>query len=306
MKKNLLVTLATKEYLLLSKQLFSSVYFNAGWKGDYMLLACQIPEKDLRCFRQKNIIIKKCKPFYTGKKSKRTFNEQICTLKFLLFTPEFKKWKNIVYLDSDIIVKSSLDYLSKIKGFAAVPDSAGPLKYHFLKKDESNNYLFKKIINKYNLNSQSFNAGVMAFSTDIITKKTFSQLLALMKNYEKIRYTSDQMAFNLFFYKKWIRLPLVYNLLFFVLSPTVKKTQVQSIILHFAKSLKVIFKERNIFSREWCEKTREFDSIDFNKARHAKNIWTQEKIKKFQRIYKKIYAQFLRRYKNWRLYNNVY
>jgi hypothetical protein len=45
MKKNLLVTLATKDYILLAKQLFSSVYFNAGWKDDYMLLACQVSEK---------------------------------------------------------------------------------------------------------------------------------------------------------------------------------------------------------------------------------------------------------------------
>ncbi len=70
MKKNLLVTIANKDYLLLAKQLFSSVYFNAGWKGDYMLLSCLVPEEDLKWFRQKGILIKEAQPFYSEKNEK--------------------------------------------------------------------------------------------------------------------------------------------------------------------------------------------------------------------------------------------
>ena len=52
-KKDLLVTLADRNYINQVKQLFSSVYWNAGWKGDYMLLTHEIPEKDLKWFRTK-------------------------------------------------------------------------------------------------------------------------------------------------------------------------------------------------------------------------------------------------------------
>ena len=52
-KKNLLVTLAGKNYIKQAKQLFSSVYWNAGWKGDYMLLSYKIPEKELKWFKKK-------------------------------------------------------------------------------------------------------------------------------------------------------------------------------------------------------------------------------------------------------------
>jgi len=38
-KKSVLVTLADENYIYQAKQLFSSVYFNVGWRGDYMLLA---------------------------------------------------------------------------------------------------------------------------------------------------------------------------------------------------------------------------------------------------------------------------
>ena len=52
-KKNLLVTLTEKNYIPQAKQLFSSVYWNAGWKGDYMLLAHGIPEKELKWLEKK-------------------------------------------------------------------------------------------------------------------------------------------------------------------------------------------------------------------------------------------------------------
>ena len=58
MKKNLLVTLADRNFLDQAKQLFSSVYWNAGWDGDYMLLAFKIPEQELEWFRKKRILVK--------------------------------------------------------------------------------------------------------------------------------------------------------------------------------------------------------------------------------------------------------
>jgi len=53
-------------------------------------------------------------------KERWLFNAKICTLIFFLFTPEFKKWKNILYLETDIIVRAGLDALTNIRGFAAV------------------------------------------------------------------------------------------------------------------------------------------------------------------------------------------
>lgn len=161
------------------------------------------------------------------------------------------------------------------------------LKNQFSNESKENKFFFKKLRKDYDLNSHSFNSGVTAFSTDTITTNTFSKLLALIEKYKKIGLTSDQVAFNLFFYKKWKRLPLVYNLLLFVFDSAVKKIEAQSIIPHFAKSLRVLFDIRNIFYKEWCENIRGLDLIDFNKAQLVKDVWTQQKIKKFQRAYKK-------------------
>jgi hypothetical protein len=46
-RDSLIVTIADIKYLDAAKQLFSSIYWNAGWKGDYMLLSLGIPEKEL-------------------------------------------------------------------------------------------------------------------------------------------------------------------------------------------------------------------------------------------------------------------
>jgi hypothetical protein len=118
MKENLLVTLADSMFVQQAKQLFSSVYWNAGWKGDYMLLAHEIPEKELKWFSNKGILIKRCKLLHDQPTSIRC--NPVALDKFYLFTPEFRKWKNIVFLDADMIVKSSLEGLTKIKGFGAV------------------------------------------------------------------------------------------------------------------------------------------------------------------------------------------
>ena len=104
--KKLLVTLANESYLDQAKQLFSSVYFNAGWDGDYMLLAHDIPEEKLVWFRDKGILIKKCSPIvrdnYKGIVSQAAFS------KFYLFETDMKKWEKIIFLDGDIIVKNCL------------------------------------------------------------------------------------------------------------------------------------------------------------------------------------------------------
>jgi hypothetical protein len=61
-KDSVIVTLADKNYVDQAKQLFSSVYWNAGWKGDYLLLSSGIPEEELKWFRNKGIIVYECKP----------------------------------------------------------------------------------------------------------------------------------------------------------------------------------------------------------------------------------------------------
>lgn len=278
MKKNLIVTLADRNYINQAKQLFSSVYWNAGWKGDYMLLAHDIPEKELRWFRNKGILIKKCKSLYHkdfGRISRAVLD------KFYLFTPEFKKWKNIVFLDGDIIVRASLDELTNINGFAAMPENI--LEDQFVKSSQQLIKL-KKI---YNLKEPRFNAGVMAFSTNIIKKDSFSKLKLLFKKYEKVHLFQDQTVLNLFFYKKWIKMPQVYNVPPYLIAHPyfIKRNKLKAIILHFIGERKPWHLE-DPFYKEWNDNLKKAELIDLNKTVSAKK-WTNKDIKRYSQYIKR-------------------
>ena len=205
-KQNLLVTLADNSFIEQAKQLFSSTYWNAGWQGDYMLLSHQIPENELKWFRDKGVLAKKCEPLidlFTGE-----YNyPPVVYDKLYLFTPEFKKWKSIVYLDSDIIVKDNIDRLIDIKTFGAIRDCENKkLKEQFFQSTR----VFKDM--QIDFKKPSFNSGVMAINTDIITNSLFSELQFLVKNFYKEFRFADQAVLNLYFYRKWEKLPPIYNL----------------------------------------------------------------------------------------------
>jgi lipopolysaccharide biosynthesis glycosyltransferase len=214
MKKNLLVTLADSNYVDQAKQLFSGVYWNAGWQGDYMLLAYDIAEKDLRWFRDKGILVRKCEPILTESEI-RIGHAPFTTLsKFYLFTTEFKKWKNIIFLDGDIIVRGSLDTLVQTRGFAAariLNMLRTSLKGQFHDRHRSNNHLFKELESQCDLRRPAFNSGVMAFDTDIISENDLQELKKLFFHYKDILYISEETVLNIFFYDHWQELSQVYN-----------------------------------------------------------------------------------------------
>jgi len=296
MGKNLLVAMSDKNGVEQAKQLFSSVYWNAGWKGDYMLLSYKIPEKELKWFRKEGILIKKCEPIFDKEKLKRLYNENkvedlefinILLIKFNLFTLEFKKWENLIYLDSDIIVKFSLDELTKIKGFAAIRDSRPKLRDHFT-NFKKNKILLNDLKKDYNLEEKAFNAGVMVFNTDIITKDTLDNLKKLFEKYNKIRKLSDQTIFNLFFYKKWIELPIVYNWHYYLANFPLhkrKNSKVKGIILHFAGPIKP-WKENCSFYQEWKNNLKKADLIDIEKPIEIHKL-AKNKVKEYSKISKK-------------------
>lgn len=217
-------------------------------------------------------MVKKCKPVC----DKKTWGSEhpITVLdKFYLFTSEFKKWKNVVYLDADIIVKSSLDELSKVKGFAAVQDGfyRANLMRQFINKDKS---LLNELKGKYNVKETSFNTGVMAFNTDIIRADTFTELLGLLELFSGIVRFAEQPILNLFFYKKWTELPIVYNLITdnFIDNLFINKENMKAIILHF--NYKKPWLKGNHYHNEWKSNLEEVDLINLKKSNAPNKKWS--------------------------------
>lgn len=265
-KKNLLVTLADKNYILQAKQLFSSVYWNAGWEGDYMLLSHEIPEEDLKWFKEKKILIRECAPLFDRKTGELDYPPVIFD-KFYLFTPEFKKWKTIIFLDADIIVKEPLNWLAKIKNFGAIQDiyfrKLG-MQFSDPKKNEYHN-------KTYNMNVPAFNSGVFCFSTDIITTQLFSELNDIVKKHIAEVLYPEQAALNLIFYEKWKKLPWIYNA-FMALQQYKLPKKIKAINLHlFAMQKNPLWNPDNLLYREWNLNLERAELIDLNKIQKIKN-----------------------------------
>jgi len=279
MKKALLVTLADKNYIDQAKQLFSSVYFNAGWRGDYMLLAHEIPTEKLKWFRDKGILIKKCEALYKG----HTGRLPLAVLsKFYMFTPEFKKWGNVVYLDADMIVRASLDNLLRLKGFAAVAEHY-KLKGQFRGLREHNKRLFDRLKKNFKLNRPSFNTSLMAFSTDVIKKDTFSELKRLFMLYKELHsdMVGEQPSLNLLFYEKWKKLPY-----FYIAHPEgikqyyrIKNEKVKAIAMHFA--CQHPWNPNNYYYQEWKHNLDKAEQIDLKNPRSPCKRWTKWEIQRY-------------------------
>jgi lipopolysaccharide biosynthesis glycosyltransferase len=246
MERKLLLTLADRNYLDQAKQLFSSVYFNAGWKWDYMLLSYQVPAEELRWFKDRGILIKECEEIVDGPMEGYP---PVVFSKCFMFTPEFKQWTHIVYLDADIIVRASLDNLANVRGFSAVEDA---VDLQGQARDGG-----------VSLTGRAFCSGVMAFNTKIIKNNTFEGLKDLCQRYQKISAWGEQLAFNLYFYKKWRKLPIVYGL--FICQQKnaygISLNKIRSIILHFVSGDKP-WDRNNYFYDEWKDNLDRADRID--------------------------------------------
>jgi len=293
MKKNLLVTLADKNYIKQAKHLFSNVYWNAGWKGDYMLLAHKIPEKELEWFKKKRILIKKCPPIF-----KETMGGPVKLSKFYLFIPEFKKWKKIVYLDSDMIVKASLDELIKVNRFVAVLDDliVNKLIDQFIIPHKMGREVFNNLKKIYDIKTRVFKSGVMIFNTNIIKKDTFSKLIKLSKKYTKFTKPGslDQPILNLLFYKKWEEIPIVYNLDvrdFKFINPN----KITAIIFHFDGNDRPWIPKSH-FHKEWNFDLNRANKINLDKIPDPSRKFKQSNIKNYS-FYLKIRSIFY--FPNW-------
>lgn len=317
MKRYLLATLADINFVEQAKQLFSSVYFNAGWQGDYMLLAYKIPDEKLDWFRKKGILVKKCEPIF-----ERTIgvNSEVVHAKLYLFTPEFKRWDNIVFLDADIIVRGSIEALNKVKGFAAVRiynTRITSLWGQFSERTKENRALFRKITGRMNLNKPAFNSGVLAFSTDLIKDNTFTELKKLGHDFAGIIGISEEAILNLYFYNKWLGLPAVYNFCpgYEMFLRGCGLNELKGVILHtYSFCIRDIrpWNPQSPFYPEWKSNLEKAEAIDLSKTQTPKKILSKKEairdgnyLKNLPKLYfyKKVadkgmgeFGRFLKRY----------
>lgn len=217
-----LVTLADAQHVDAARQVFSSARHEGGWTGDFALLVHEgrdrVASEELDRFRSEGVRIIRCRPLFEGRAA---VYPAVVFSKLYLFAERFKSWDHVVFLDADTIVRASLDPLRSVSGFRAVRAPAlGLLRHqvfdylqpahHRKQIIERDPTAYRSFVSAHDLDRPAFNSGVMAFSTDIITERSFDELVRLTHEYRSIM-KGDEGILNLYFYGSWRALPLAYN-----------------------------------------------------------------------------------------------
>lgn len=288
MGKSLLVTLADKKYLDSAKQVISSAYFNGSWSGDFMLLANSLAKEELEWFSKKRILIKNCEDFEEKIILKKDPNRigkweewmETAAKKIYLFHGFFKNWDNIVFLDSDVMVRASIRGLSNVNGFLACEDclNFGDQIYKIdALKPQEDREKYKKLKKIYNFKSPAFNSGVMAFKTNLIKEETFSDLKRYMQEYQLLAYLGDQTILNIYFYKKWKKLPLVFN----GYAPFLVGSNLKTITVHtigYVDNIGKPWEEKCPYHKEWKKNLSMADFLNIKNPFLEENFFSKKEI----------------------------
>ena len=251
--RSVLVTMGDVHYIPQIKQLFSSALIKADWQGDVLLLTHNLPKSEVKWFTSRDILVKQV-PLI--KHPSLTWFPAVYLLAFEVFTQYFKKWDSVVFIEGDVIIQHGLKALTQVSDFSAVPEIEGlKLKDQFLTREEILNQpkratlrkkasldeisalkKLRQLESKYNLSAISFNAGVFSFPSKIISSSMKDELLKLAAEYSEISAFGMQGIFNLYFSKKWQRLPILYNYCINLTSPTPSQRISSKIapVVHFA------------------------------------------------------------------------
>lgn len=282
-KKNLIITLTDENFVNQAKQLFSSVYLNSGWEGEYMLLTNNLSLEDTLWFESRGILVYD-QPLLTSRPLGAKAYPPILLSKFYFFKEDFKKWNKIIFLDADIIVKASLNRLLKLKSFNA-PLAAGlRLKDEFINKSDN----LKKLGEEYDLKRVAFNSGVFVFDTSIIKRETFNDLILFYEKYKNISEFGDESILNLFFYKKWKLLPIIYNSTPHYMKKYfgINKNKLLAIIIHFVCAKIKPWNPKSTYYEEWSHNFKKADKIDLNSRLKASKIYSNWELYSYNRYFK--------------------
>ncbi len=270
-KDSVFVTLADRNYLSQAKQLFASAHLEGMWGGDYLLLAHEVPRRELAWFRDRGIHVKECRQVGTALPRKGSI---ISMSKLYLFTPYFRRWAHVVFLDADMMVRGSLEALAKARGFNAVRD-VSPSGFNFRKpEDRRHERLYASLKRQYR-EVPFFNSGLMAFETSSIAPTAFDRLRRIYLRLSPVIY-GDQAVLNIAFRDSWKELLPIFNIFELCMVDAAPFTDRKQVLLGKGYLFPVVhfcgadfpWKEESRFHAEWKDNLRRAQLIrDFGRRR---------------------------------------
>ncbi len=292
-----IAVLADSNYIEAVKQVIYSSYVHGNWKGDYVLLAHEVPEEKLGWFKERNIHILPTSPLIredtrNNSPGKGKNWPAVVYSKLFLLHPSLKQYKKVIFLDADIIVRKDIRRLLWTKGLAARRENLGHnLLYQFVPDLEYTSHQHRQAVRslqqRYCFNKPSFNVGVMVVPTGNNSAEEFRRITELANELHGLAYFPEQAVFNLYYYNHWTNIPYVYNDLF--VNDTFnrnglwrRKNDRDAVILHLTGSPKPWDPASEHF-REWQQNYQQVDKL-FDGVQQQGAHPTLVSIRKVERI----------------------
>lgn len=208
-----LALLADNNYLEYTKQMFYSARRYGNWRDELLLIAFEIPDDErLQWFRERNIKIEHI--------SRNEFDFQnipddkaVFFAKLHLFKPRYNRYRKIIFLDTDMIIRKDINKLKEFNSFAAADDCFQYPLIHQLSRP-GKPYEDAEINEHYSqdtLKKISFNTGVMVIPTEHNNEEHYQKLVQLTDKFGMQSVFFDQGVLNLHFIHSRKRIPYVYN-----------------------------------------------------------------------------------------------
>ncbi len=257
MKDNALVFLADEKYLDQVKQMVYSARSFGHWEDDIVLLTWG--DVDAQWFEKRGVIVVSVneKDFAFGDLPK---DQWVYFAKMYLFHPYFTRWKKLIYLDTDMLIRKDIRPLLEFTPFAATDDCFQYPVIHQLSPRYSDwtKSRINQVMSTRDLNAVSFNSGMMVISTELCTLEYFHQLCEMTALYWRECAYYDQGILNMVFNPIRERVPYVYN--DYYLSESFNRkglirrlSDKNAVILHIIHPSKP-WQQNNPYHLEWRER----------------------------------------------------
>lgn len=246
-KKNYaLVTVTDHNFIVGTEVLLSSFLENNKWfEGDIIVIEDNLTEIDKkRLYKYDVTFSSPSEELVSRINSIRNKFPSLQNVSRRFYTIEafrFNDYKNVVFLDSDILCTSDISYLFHSNFyFAAAPDSC--FYYETIRNSKTYKQIEKGKQRSYGKDvSNTFNSGVMSFSFDKIPMDTYEELLKRIdvKTWEGIEVPklADQIILNFHFNGKTTYLTSKFNYVVFLEDLIEKKEAIsfsKASLIHFA------------------------------------------------------------------------
>lgn len=262
-----LVLVSDKGYLNYTRQVFYAAHRYGNWQGEYALITGDTGNEDLSWFKERNIHILDLPPV-----TKQKVNQwpPVIFQKLYLLHPVMKQWKQVVYLDTDILIQGDINRLAAYGPFAAHTENGSlSIRGQLLpdeKLSDEGKKLLKELSNSYNLKRTAFNVGVMVIYPHQLEDGLFEKTKNLLSRYEPLLRLPEQALLNLVFYRRWKNIPPTYNDYTYYQyedisqSPYKKLVKSHSYILHFIGDNKPWHRDSYFYPR-WHQNLLQSDGM---------------------------------------------